>query len=46
MKEKDPKITLKTLMPPIGIHKLDGIKNLNGGKNPKCNHEGDQITHL
>jgi len=40
MKERDPKGTPKTLMPPIGVHKLDGSENL------KCNPESDQIAHL
>jgi hypothetical protein len=46
MKERDPKGTPKTLMPPTGVHKLDGSENFDGGKNPKCNLEGDQIAHL
>jgi hypothetical protein len=46
MKERNPKGTPKTLMPPIGVHKFDGSKNFDGGKNPKCNPERDQITHL
>jgi hypothetical protein len=36
----DPKEILKTLMPPIGVQKLEGSEN------PKCNLEGDQTTHL
>jgi len=27
VKEKDPKRTLKTLMPPIGVQKLEGSEN-------------------
>jgi hypothetical protein len=46
MKERDPKGTPKTLMPPTGVHKLDGSENFDGGKNPKCNLERDQIAHL
>jgi hypothetical protein len=30
VKEKNPKGTPKMLMPPIGIQKLDGGKNLDG----------------
>jgi hypothetical protein len=39
-KEKDPKGKPKTLMPPMGVHKL------NGGKNLESNLERDQTTHL
>jgi hypothetical protein len=31
---------IKTLMPPIGLQKLEGSAN------PKCNPEKDQTTHL
>jgi len=40
MKEKDPKGTPKTLMPPIGVQKPDGSENFKG--NPKA----DPTTHL
>jgi hypothetical protein len=40
VKKLDPKGTLKTLMPPIGIQKLKGSEN------PKCNPKRDQTTHL
>jgi hypothetical protein len=40
VKEKDPKGTPKTLMPPAWVHKLDGRDN------PEGNLKGDQIEHL
>jgi hypothetical protein len=40
MKERHPKKTPKTLMPPTRIQKL------NGGENPKCNPKGDHVTRL
>ncbi len=40
MKERDPKGTSKTLMPPIGIQKSDGSENVEN--DPKRN----QIAHL
>jgi hypothetical protein len=40
MKERDPKVTPKTLMPSIEVQKPDGGENLDK------NFEGNQTTHL
>jgi len=40
VKERDPKKTPKTLMPPAGIHKI------HGGENPKGNPKRNHVTRL
>jgi hypothetical protein len=40
VKENDPKVTPKTLMPSTLVQKLDGSEN------PKGNPKGDHVAHM